>query len=261
MIKRVNFTGRRRILRDRADIEVYDAQPGQSRTFDAKIDLANLPLPPHAVVSLEAMCAGSNVVRRFSFGKVAKIVPPNKRCLDDLEGENVFFTLKVVDCTEQFGQILGIAEHIRPQRAGKQTAAGRGGILPVEPRDLGQQLWHLEFTDQEVYLFVNKDIPGLVDRVRSDPLFYAAVYPEVVRHVLTQAINEDVDIDEDDECWPVLWLRFGKNLHPRSETPPLNDASEEDRDEWIDDVVDAFCDTHALKDKFNAASFGAGGDT
>ena len=39
MIKRVNFTGRRRIPRDRIDIEVHDGQP---RTFDAKIDLEEL---------------------------------------------------------------------------------------------------------------------------------------------------------------------------------------------------------------------------
>ncbi len=257
MIKRVNFTGRRRIPRNRVDIEVYDGQP---RTFDAKIDLDGISLLPRAAVYLEAMCAGSNVIERFGFGEVGAIVPPKDPRLLELEGENVFFALKVVDSTERSGRILGIAEHIRPQRAGKQTAAGRRGILPVEPKDLGQQLWKLEFTEHDVFLYVNKDVPGLVDRVRSDPLFYAAVYPEVVRQVLARAIRENADIEEDDDRWPILWLRFGKNLHPTREAPPSSDASEEDQEEWVDEVVDAFCESHTLRDKFASASAGNGGD-
>src|SRR5262245_5605835 len=115
MIKRVNFTGRRRIPRDRVDIVVYDGQP---RTFDAAIDLDGFSFLQHAAVYLEATCAGSTVIKRFSFGEVGDIKPPRNRALVDLDGENVFYTLKVIDRTERFGRILGIAEHIRPQRAG-----------------------------------------------------------------------------------------------------------------------------------------------
>jgi len=258
MIKRLNFTGRRRIPRDRVDIEVYDGQP---RTFDAAIDLDGTSLPSHAAVFLEAMCAGSNAVERFHFGEVGNIVPPQDRCLRELDGKNVFFALKIVDRNERFGRLLGIAEHIRPQRAGKQTAAGRRGILPVEPKELGQRLWRLEFTDHEVYLYVNKDVPELVDRVRTDPLFYAVVYPEVVRRVLMQAISENVDIEEDDDHWPVLWLRFGKNLHPMRDTPPTHDATEEEREEWVEDVVEAFCKSHTVRDKYIAAASGNGSDS
>lgn len=53
MIKRVNFTGRRRIERHRVDIEVYDGQP---RRFDAGINLDGIPLLPNAAVFLEATC-------------------------------------------------------------------------------------------------------------------------------------------------------------------------------------------------------------
>jgi len=251
MIKRVNFTGRRRIPRDRIDISVYDGHP---RTFDANIDLDGLPLLPHAAVFLEASCAGSTVVERFSFGEVGKIRPPHSRALKELEGVNVFFTLKVVDQTEEFGRIIGIAEYIRPQRAGKQTVAGRRGILPVEPADLGQQLWKLAFREQDVFFLVNKNIPGLVDRVRCDPMFYAVVYPEIVRQVLFKAIAENVDLEEEGDRWPILWLRFGTELLPVREPPPKCDDPEEDQEAWIEEVVKAFCETHSLKDKFIAAS-------
>src|SRR5687768_3983176 len=124
MIKRVNFTGRRRIPRDRVDIEVLDGKP---RTFDAALRLDDMGLPSAASVVLEATCAGSSVIERFEFGSVGDIRPPADRKLKELESENVFFTLKVIDRSEQVGQLLGMAEHIRPERAGKQTATGRQG--------------------------------------------------------------------------------------------------------------------------------------
>lgn len=127
MIKRVNFTGRRRIPRDRVDVSVYDGQP---RTFDAVISIDDLSLLSHAAVFLEATCAGSTVIERFAFGEVGRIQPPPSRVLTHLDGENVFFTLKVVDRKERFGRIVGVAEHIRPQRG----EANRNGS-PRHPPD------------------------------------------------------------------------------------------------------------------------------
>jgi hypothetical protein len=59
-----------------------------------------------------------------------------------------------------------------------------------------------------------------------------------------------------------LWLKFGKNLHPTKENPPKSDDTKEDRDDWIDDVVEAFCATHAFKDKYLSMPFaGNGGES
>ena len=257
MIKRVNFTGRRRIPRDRVKIEVYDGNP---RTFDATIDLDGSQLLPHAAVFLEAACAGSTAVQRFDFGEVGDIQDPRKRELSEIEGENVFFSLKVVDRTERFGRILGIAENIRPKKAGKQTASGHRGILPIEQVDLGHELWKLEFREHDVFLLVNRTVPGLIDRARSDPSFYAAIYPEIVRKILARAIDENADADEDDDRWPVMWLRFGKGLHPARLAAPSSEDQDEIRQEWVDEVVSAFCEAHTLREKYiSATTNGDGG--
>ncbi len=247
MIKRVNFTGRKRIARSHVRVEVRDGTP---RTFDALVNLDGTGMPIGASVFLEAMCAGSTVVRRFPFGAVERIIPPKDRTLDGIEGENVFFALKVVDNRERIGRILGIAENIRPERAGIQTATGRQGILPIETAPLGQQLWDLHFGEIDVCLRVNDEISGLKERARWDPIFYAAIYPAIVRQILSRALAEGVDVEEQSDRWPVLWLKFAKSLHPDQETPPTPDTSEEDRDSWIDAVVDAFCRQHTLKDEF-----------
>ncbi len=46
--------------------------------------------------------------------------------------------------------------------------------------------------------------------MRSDPMIYSLVYPEVIRQILARAIEENVDLDEADDRWPYLWLAFGR---------------------------------------------------
>jgi len=247
MIKRVNFTGRRRIARHHVRIEVHNGRPA---TFNATIDLDGVQFPAGAKVYLELMSAGSSLVKRFDFGAAGAIVPPEDRRLTNLDPDRAFFALKVVDQSKRFGQILGIAENIRPDFADGEKDAATQGILPIVEAELGQQLWDIDFGEHNLCLRVNANVPGLVDRARWDPLFYAVVFPAVIRQVLDRAIRTNAEVDEASDKWPVLWLRFGKQLHPEQVTPPSGQEADEDRDDWIEAVVDAFCAKHALKDAF-----------
>lgn len=247
MIKRVNFTGRRRIPQACIEVEVFDGAP---RHFSALIDLGQAKLPVDSKVFVEAMSAGSSVVKRFDFGTVGDIETPSDCTLGEIEGENVFFSLKVVDETEQFGRILGIAENIRPARSGKQTAAGRQGILPIDERPLGQDLWTLDFGEHDVTLIVNSDVPNLKDRMRWDTAIFPLIYPPLVRMVLAEAIERGDATEEEDDRWPAMWLRFGASLHPDRQKAPTKADGDEDWREWIDEVVDAFAEANSLKNQF-----------
>lgn len=244
MIKRVNFTGRRRIPRHRVRIEVHEGPP---RTFEAAIDLSEFRFPPDAAVFLEALSAGSTVVRRFSLGTAGAIQPPEDRNLNDIPGENVFFTLKVVDRSQRFGRILGLAEHIRPQ--GERSDPVGRGLLPIQPAALGEQLWRLEIREFGPCLMIHQEVPGWTEMVRSDPLVQAAVFPAVLRQCLHAALAENADPDEEEERWPVQWLRFGRGMHPERASPPAPD-SPEGREQWVEEVVDAFCQRHTLVRRF-----------
>lgn len=249
MIKRINSLGRKRIARDCVAISVYDGQP---RRFSASIELSEAGWPQDAIVVMEAMCAGSPVVKRFGCGTVGNLSLPRDIPLDGITGQNVFFSLKVIDHSDMIGRLLGVAENIRPIETGKQTEAGRRGILPVESVPLGQQLWQLDFREHDVYLLVNDSVDGLSERMRSDPMIYSLVYPEVIRQILARAIEQNIDLEEADDRWPYLWLAFGKNLHPAQEKPPSPD-DEETKDDWIEQVVAGFCQMHALRDKYAIA--------
>jgi hypothetical protein len=256
MIKRINSLGRKRISSSQVAIAVRDGDP---RRFSATIDLPENDWPGDAIVVMEAMCAGSSNVKRIDCGTVNRLDVPQDTLLDGITGKNVFFSLKVIDRSERIGRILGVADNLRPIQTGKQTEAGRRGILPVEAVSLGQRLWRLEFREHDVFLLVNQDVPGLSERMRSDPMIYSLVYPEVIRRVMSKAIDENVDLDDDDDRWQTLWLKFGRNLHPARENPP-SAHEDEDAEEWIDQVVDGFCQMHGLRDRFASALKGSGSD-
>ncbi len=252
MIKRVNSTGRRRIPRSHVSIDIDDGNPA---VFDAWIDLSGFEAPDDAAVVLEATCAGSNTVLRFEWGTIGSLSPPADRTLTGLNGEHVFFSLKVIDRSEKIGRILGLAENIRPLKGGKKATDGRRGLLPVQQTSLGEELWRLEFRSEDVFLLVNERIPGLNDRIRFDRSVYPLVYPAVIREVLQQAFDEDVDPSEDDEHWAALWLKFATRVHIDHTPPPL-DESREEQQAWIDNVVTGFCQKHALRDQFVQAAAG-----
>ncbi|QDU28886.1 hypothetical protein ETAA8_39920 [Anatilimnocola aggregata] len=247
MIKRVNFTGRRRIPRSKIDLQLFDGTP---RRFSANIQFEEGVFTSDAEVVLEATSAGSSIVERIACGTVGQLQQPQLRELKHIEQENVLFTLKVIDRSEQIGRLLGVADQLRPERSGEPSSGGRRGILPIELADLGQEVWRLEFTDHDVLLQVNERLTDLKDRVRSDAMLYAIIYPDVIRRVLRAAIAENVEIDEDSDRWSVLWLRFGRDLHPLQTKPPATVDTSELIDEWIDEVATAFCNQHRLFDEY-----------
>lgn len=207
-------------------------------------------MPEDARVYMEAMCAGSTVVQRFDFGRVGDLCSPPDRRITELTGENVFFALKVVDRSQRIGRILGIAENVRPENADKNSTAGRKSILPIEAAPLGQRVWDVRFTDHSACLIVNDEIPGLKERLRWDATLYSVIYPAVIRQVLTRVIEENVDADEDSESWPVLWAKFARGLHPVQASVPKPDDEQEEKDEWLEAVVEAFAQSHTLRDAF-----------
>jgi hypothetical protein len=147
-----------------------------------------------------------------------------------------------------------LAENIRPLKAGPKTATGRRGILPIEKADLGHELWKLDFRTEDVFLLVNEKIPGLSERVRFDATIYTLIYPAIIREILRRALDEQSDDEEDSERWPALWLRFGRRLLlPEVREPPVSE-DEEEREEWVADVVAAFCREHDLTKKFAQAA-------
>jgi hypothetical protein len=235
VIRRFNYTDRKRIPSDRVDFQIRPSDGAPS--FDARLDLTGLELPTTSRVYVEAYYKSS--LQRFDFGTVASVVTPGTTVLDQVDqGNLIYFRVKVVDTDGKHGRLVAEVDGLH---AAGRTGANRFCILPVNFVDLGEQLWRLSFAPPQPVLEVNS-FSGAEGFVRSDPMFMALVYPEVVRQVLRNILI-DSDLDDLDGLneWQDRWVRFAKTFHP--EEIPASGADDDDaRTRWVEEVVRCFCE-------------------
>ena len=250
MIRRLNFTGRRRIQRHRVTIRLY---PGRPRSFDAEFDLDGLGFPDDANVFVESYNSHSHM--RFWFGTVGKPRTPDETGLSDITRRPLpRFRLKIVDNSQRHGLLIGVADKLVPLRP-EEDDEQRLSLLPVDFSDLGERVWRLDLSDWPV-LELNRRIDGVAEAARSSGAFLGLVYPEVVRRVLHDIVirQEVTDPDFDDSEWTSLWLRFAGELHGVGPPPAgVSEAAQTERLKWIEQAVEAFCRSHQARQRLEAA--------
>lgn len=243
-ISRLNYTGRKRISRKNARVKV-NQRDDEVPTFDVELSLQEYRLPDNALVFVEAY--QQTRWMRFPFGKAGSIVPPSDLRLTEFEStEGILFRVRVTSAADPEGKILAEADAI-PVRASDDLDEDRLPLLPVQPAELDQLIWKVDFTHQPV-LLINKsagDWRGLA----VSPMFLSLVCPAALREILTRILfQEDYPDLEDREDWKTRWLLFGKSLPGIGEIP---EEAEKDRfEDWIESVVEAFARQKSLLDKF-----------
>lgn len=252
MIRRLNYTGRKKISRSKVTVRLSAAGSGVY-AFNIDFDLSGYEFPPDAKVFVEAYNSASYM--RFPFGTVAaRHEPKDVRLLDVTARPLPKFRLKVVDQSERYSLLLGVADKLIPLRP-QEELSNKQSLLPVDFSDLGDQVWRLDLSDWPV-LELNSRIDSIAEVARSGDSFLGLVYPEVVRQILHEIVigQEQTDPGFDDSEWTSLWLRYVCALPGMSEPP--EGASEEARtrrEDWIEDAVQAFCRTREARRRFEAA--------
>jgi len=243
MIRRFNYTGRRKIPRSRVRIRL--AEEDGRRRFDAEIALDGLELPEEASLFVEAY--HRSACRRFDFGTVGTPRALPDRWLDGMAVRRPLFRVKVVLMEHGIGRIVAAADRVVPQESETDPEA-RQPLLPVEYEDLGDRIWILDLDSDWPRLRLNHRVDGIREAARSGPDFLTLVYPEVLRAILARALAEDrFDPDCDDDDWGTLWLRFACRELGRPRPPWERDGG---REEWIEDAVNAFCARSHVASRF-----------
>lgn len=258
MKRTLNYTGRKTIYQDDARISVQ-SEPDGAFSFHADLDLSEYQLPGEASVYIEAY--RQTTWMRFPWGTVAEPEPAQDRRLSDFNSpEEVLFRVKVV-ADAPHGQLIAEADRIRPRDPGDDDA-DRVPLLPVKPEDLGEEAWKVEIDGGVTRLLINSAF-GDVHAVALAPEFRTLVYPAALRTVLRQALCErgtDGDLPsagEPDE-WQMRWVRFCQHLPGiGAGSDPFELGGAEEREQWIDECVRAFCRRQKLREVFPA--LGAGG--
>lgn len=249
MLRRLNYTGRKKISRSLVTVRLRPAADGVY-AFDARFDLSALDFPESARVFVEAYNATSYM--RFPFGTVVRPAVPDDSTLTEITPRPLpKFRLKVVDQTNNHGLLLGVADKLVPLRP-EEDPANKQSLLAVNFCDLGDRIWNLDLTDDWPVLELNNRVEGLGEVARSGESFLALVFPEIVRKILREIVLEQkvTDPDFDDADWMALWLRYVCALRGVGNPP---DGDSDAAADWIEDAVQAFCRERDVRRRFQQA--------
>ena len=247
MIRRLNYTGRRRIPRESIRIATY--RNGETEEFDARVSCAGLGLPEKARLFVEAYHKSDWM--RFDFGTVGQpVIPRDRRLTAFYRGARVLFRVKAVAGDGESGKILAEADRIIP--LSPDSDRDRDPLLPVRVVDgLGSQIWRLTWDGGPV-LELNRQEPEVKRLLTSDSRFKWLILPQVLRAILIRVLVDEVDEEEDTGGEGQRWLEFALALYPVD--PPKHDERDMELIEnWANDVVAAFCGRNNVMDNWRWA--------
>ena len=237
MTHRINRTGRKTIRQRDVEVRVDPADDGGPPVVGMMVELSEYQFPNEARIRLEV--SRSNMVQRWKFGTVGEMVAPpvEERRLTDVPAGGTWRMFVVA--ADGSDRLLGHAPRLRPKMP-------VDSLLPLEPSiEMGEEIWRVEFDEGgggNPVLFVNANIEGISDLVRTDPTFRALVMPAVFRIILTRmVIIERAEVD--DEGWND-WYRTAHHYLPGKPIPNVSKAVPVEElagaEAWIDEVVEAF---------------------
>lgn len=172
--------------------------------------------------------------QRFDMGTVTKHRRENIPLGDLDASESLRFRILVYE--EGNPRLLASAENLRPRDESQSES-----LLAMEPAELGQLLWKLDFTSEGPVLKFNSAVFPSATGVENYLPFAALVLPEAVRKIIQEiAAQPDVLDDEADplSSWANWIDSFGL------ERP--DDLDDDERAEWCNRVIDAFCIRHSF---------------
>ena len=244
MIRRINYTGRRRIPREAIRIAIY--RNGDDEEFEAVVRCAGLDLPDTARVFVEAYHKSDWM--RFDYGTVGQPrVPADRRLSAFYQGARILFRVKVVSVGTDRGRILAEADRIVP--LAPDSDRDRDPLLPVRVvGGMGDRIWRVTWSGGPV-LELNRDEPQIKHLLTAESRFKWLILPEVLRAVLVRVLLEEQDEDDESgENAGKRWVEFGQALY--AEPPKAGDRDVELIENWADEVVAAFCRRHRAFDNW-----------
>lgn len=260
MLKRINYTDRRRIPRSQIAVKVDPTDPA-SFTIDLPTDLVSNPDAEAAYVDITS--AGSSEVLRHRLTWTGSGLGRGPYSLGRISWKKAIFDVKVVETAgDDPGRILRRASRIKAVGAGGDPNDGANHQLLTTIREpLGEQVWSLRFGEAAT-LVLNDALSMSDEEFLGNQAFASLVFPEICRRALEWAVvSEGVspgDLTPDDTNAAALWVRFAAEIAPDAQCPvtPVHGWSSSNRsdlDDWVDAVVECLCRRHRLCSALAAA--------
>jgi hypothetical protein len=251
-IRRINSTGRKKILREDARFLVRTDADGVL-SFHGTLNLTEYGLPEDGQVFVEAY--RQTTFMRFPHGTVALPEPPPdppRQLTEFATRDGLRFRVKVTSTGERAGLLLAEGDSL-PASDDEEHPEDRIPLLPPAPGDLGQETWRVDFSGADGPLLLINSRLGDWKAVAGSPVFRSLVYPAAMRQVLWHVYNvRKTPAMDDDQDWGSRWLSFAAAL-PGADDPPLDSDDDDGKwQAWIDGAVESFSRKHRMLDRYGA---------
>jgi hypothetical protein len=248
MIRKFNYTNRVKLKTDSFEINLNQTTSG--KFFDAQLLLKPYSFPEYAKIYVEAYYKTNYM--RFNFGTISNFVQPSNTLLSDFTNTDlIYFRIKIVDDTGKNGKILALTSGIEPKGI-EPGQKNRKPIIKVNySMDLGQRLYHLELDEIEdlPILEINRKLDNASQLVKSD-IFISTIYTSVVFEIANEIVNSDSIYDENEESWQGYWIKYFKQTLGIHTAHPIKTDENEQKKEWIEDILNSFCSKYKVRTKF-----------
>lgn len=248
-IKRINSTGRKRILREDVDIHLHTTQSG-ALALEATLNLRDYELPGDSLVFVEAY--RQTTFMRFPYGTVAAPAAPpeSERYLREFTSPDaLLFRVRVTSAAEPGGMLLAEGDQIPPANDSEQPE-NRMPLLPPLGEDLGQEAWRVDLGGVNGPLLKVNNRVGDWKAAAKSAVFRSLVYPAALRQVLWHIYKVDkVGAMDDMSDWRCRWLAFASSLLG-GRNPPVDVDDDDDWESWISEAVESFCSQHRMLEHF-----------
>lgn len=229
---RNNPTNLKEIDRNRISISVSEVA-GQRYFTLSQLDLDGLDLADNLKVFCIARAGKTS--RRFDMG-TAKDWKKESLPLADLDrSESLRFRILLHE--DGNPRLVASAEKLRLKDESQSES-----LLPMEPAELGQLLWRLDFSDEGPVLKYNATVFPSAAGVENYLPFGTLVLPEALRSVMGEIADDPLRLDDEGDplsAWGGWLDAIGVGRPPKDVTD--DDASKQS---WCEEVVSVFCERH-----------------
>lgn len=244
MLRRFNYTNRKRISRD--DVSVVLRQTDEHLEFDADLSLlTTYDFQKECRVFVEAY--RQTIWSRFDFGILGALESPPDRSLARFgTADGIHFRVKIADPLSHH-RLVAEADGI-PLKAADGSTIPTESLLRIIQVPLDAEIFRVSYDEDGPILEISKNA-GEKSAIAKDPAFSSLVYPVVFKDILVRILLTEGHNDLDDtEAWQTQWLLFATKLSGVVAPPQTEDV--EELDGWIAGAVSAFARLTDVVSKF-----------
>jgi hypothetical protein len=156
---------------------------------------------------------------------------------------------------DKLGLLLGSTRSWRLNSDSPEHVGGVRGLLNFLPGKIAPRTWKLNI-DENAHPIIQIDsrIPDPRSWAKSDPVFVATIMPAIIHQIFDDILSHEAPQDTE---WMKDWLQWADGLMPGRMLPEKPDVGE--RRDWINDLIDSFCNRHKLSDRIVDRLIGTGG--